>query len=186
MSARRHFQVFSVVGLAVSAALGANTQIIAVSPFLPVVAAGEAPSEHPRFELRGFMSAPDGRQFCIYDSQKKNCVWLGLNESGYSFMVTAADPAGDGVILRCNDGRQLSLAMRKTKVIPFAAGSVPQPTDGNSPTQLIATTGAAVAASLTPEQEDELKGLPPQREEALRRYFLNLANASRSTPSSPQ
>jgi hypothetical protein len=98
-------------------ALGA-TDLAPNSPFL---AAGSPPADRANSdslnpELRGIMSGPDGARYCIYDPVKKTSSWVGLNEHGYPFVISAADPDREAVSLVTGDGRKLNLALRAAKV----------------------------------------------------------------------
>jgi hypothetical protein len=100
-----------------AAALGA-TDLAPNSPFLAAGASattrGTPDGRNP--ELRGIMSGPDGTLYCIFDPSKKTSSWVGVNESGFSFVVAAADPNRESVSLVTTDGRKLELALRAAKV----------------------------------------------------------------------
>jgi hypothetical protein len=141
-----------------------------------VVVASQSGAENPSYELQGYMSASDGTRFCIYDSQKKQSVWVSLNETGHSFVVISADRAGSEVTLRCEDGRRLSLALRRVKVDSLGAIV----SAGRDVAELsIQSNNVTAPPRLTPDQEQELNALSPKRAAAIRRYLLNIAGGSR-------
>ncbi len=177
---------WSAVGLILGTILPGNAQTQDISPFLPrgVAVAPQSGAEDPSYELRGFMSASDGTRFCIFDSRKKQSVWVSLNETGHSFVVISADREGSEVTLRCVDGRRLSLALRGVKVDSLGAVA----SAGQVGAELSAQPGNAnyAPARLTPDQEQELNVLSPKRAAAIRRYFLNIAGGSQVTaPATP-
>jgi hypothetical protein len=135
------------------------------SPFIPAsspaVALGRA-ADGSSFELRGIMSTAGGTRFCIYDPVKKSSAWVGMNESGNSFLVKAADPVRDTVTLQAG-GQVMTLALRESKVVSLGSGGLvaaPPP------------SGAMGPVVLRPTPEDEQRRLQAIAEEVRRRREL--------------
>jgi|HubBroStandDraft_1064217.scaffolds.fasta_scaffold239463_2 hypothetical protein len=114
MSRFRHTRRLVIFLWAIGAAgpLMAQTPLAALSPFLPPGSVGKAspPTSSSILKLCGVMGTDEGLQFCIYDSSRKRSVWLGLEEKGYPFVVSAADPAHDSVTLDWQ-GQRLTLSL---------------------------------------------------------------------------
>ena len=105
-----------------SSGMGGRFELAAESPFLPAGAAGEAgPAAGSAYELRGIMSTSEGPRFYIYDASKRAGVWAGLNESGFPFVVSSADPRFDSVTIKATDANPTLLTLREPKVSPMRA-----------------------------------------------------------------
>lgn len=101
-----------------------RADLVATSPFLPanVAAAGAANGPAGPIELRGISSTSDGAAFCIYDTAKKKDIWVGLNETGYDFVVKSSDPSSDSVSVQYQ-GRTMKLTLRTAKVASAGTAS---------------------------------------------------------------
>jgi hypothetical protein len=108
---------------ALAAATAARADLAQTSPFMPANAADTAAQGGAGgpVELHGVMSTSQGTEYCIYDAAKKSSVWVGLNESGYGFVVKSADPSGDNVTVEYQ-GRTMKLALRTAKVASAGPG----------------------------------------------------------------
>jgi hypothetical protein len=112
-----------------SAAHGqARADLAQASPFLPRDQPGTAQAGGTAgpVELRGIMSTDGGFAFCIYDTAKKTGTWVGLNETGYDFVVKSADPARD-IATVTYQGRDLRLELRTSKVASAGAAVASSP-----------------------------------------------------------
>jgi hypothetical protein len=158
------------VRLAVLAALAAlvpagalRADLAPSSPFLPAgVAGGPAAGAADPVELRGIMALPDGIAYCIYDTVKKTSHWVGLNETGYDFVVKSADPATDTVMVSIQ-GRDLHLALKASKVASAGAGSAGTPVPPGAPGNPLGTP------SLNPTPGEEQRRLDAVANEVRRR-----------------
>jgi hypothetical protein len=116
-----------------------RADLVATSPFLPanVAAAGAANGPAGPIELRGISSTSDGAAFCIYDTAKKKDTWVGLNETGYDFVVKSSDPASDSISVQYQ-GRIMKLTLRAAKVASsgVASQAVVAPNMGGPPLEL--------------------------------------------------
>jgi hypothetical protein len=133
------------------------------SPFLPAGVAGgpaAAGSTDP-IELRGIMALPDGIAYCIYDTVKKTSHWVGLNETGYDFVVKSADAATDTVMVSIQ-GRDLHLALKASKVASAGAGSAGTPVPPGTP-------GNPLTPSMNPNPGEEQRRLDAVANEVRRR-----------------
>ena len=110
-------------------ACGARADLAQASPFLapnsPAAAAGAAGSTGP-VELRGVMSTDQGTQFCIYDTDRKSSVWVGLNEPGYDFTVKSMNAASDTATVTYK-GSSMQLTLRTAKVASAGPAQVSGP-----------------------------------------------------------
>jgi len=141
----------------------ARADLAQSSPFLPPSMsdlAAQAGTGGP-IELRGVMSTSEGAQYCIYDVVKKESTWVGLNETGNSFVVKSADPAGEGVTVEFQ-GRTMKLALRMAKVVS-AGSAAAQPGMSGNPS---AVTQSVV---LNPTPADEQRRLDAVATEVRRR-----------------
>jgi hypothetical protein len=129
------------------------------SPFLPANAAATGMTSGPAgpIELRGLMSTPSGIAYCIYDTAKKKDVWVGLNETGYDFVVKSADAASDSVSVQYQ-GRSLKLTLRSAKVASAGAAGI-----------ALATPPQGGPVALNPSPADEQKRLDAVAQEVRRR-----------------
>jgi hypothetical protein len=94
------------------------------SPFLAPLstAARRVISDDQSIELRGIMTLPEETRYCIYDPKKKSCVWVGVREAGYSFLIESADPRSEEINVLADDGRTLSLRLRESRVSTIPSG----------------------------------------------------------------
>ena len=95
------------------------------------------------------MSTADGTRYCIYDPARRTSAWVALGETGYSFVLTSADPARDQVRLRTGDGSILSLPLRESKVSPMRA-----PFGANQAYALQQPSSTGDFSGMTPEQSE--------------------------------
>jgi hypothetical protein len=101
--------------------------LIKNSPF-PQQAAGSSPTASgPQLELRGVSVIEGETLFSIYDVATRRSKWVGLNESGSSFIVRRYDPAKGTVAIEYQ-GREISLELKQAKVQAMApVASTPAP-----------------------------------------------------------
>jgi hypothetical protein len=170
MRTRLRFARWVAAAIVLGSAAQAGADLAKDSPFLApglLGANGAVPSGNSP-ELRGEMSSSEGTRYCIYDPQKKASVWVGVRETGYPFMITSADPVGDRVVLTTADGRQLSLALKESKVAsqPLATAMptlnpFPSPAGGDN-------------AALTPELQEQERKIDAMREAMARKRMERL------------
>jgi hypothetical protein len=115
------------------AALSSHAQapLAESSPFSPPENAGvtgaASVASSSGLELRGVMWTDGGARFCIYDTARRRSVWVGIQETGYPFVLSAANPTCDAVTVDWK-GRRLTLALREAKAAPSTyRGPVPSP-----------------------------------------------------------
>jgi len=155
-------------------AAGLRADLAQASPFLPPnspQAAGAAGASGP-VELRGMMSTGQGTECCIYDTAKKTSVWVGLNETGYDFVVKSADPAKETATV-AYQGRSMDLVLRTAKVAsagmaqagvptgPGAANAVQIPTAADEQRRLDAVAAEVRRRRLEREKAFQNPGGPP-------------------------
>ncbi len=95
------------------------------SPFLPAHDGSAQSGPSSPYELRGIMSSRDGTRYYIYDGSKHFGAWVELNETGYPFEVSSADPANNFVDLSVPGAATVRLRLRDADEV--AAAEAPQP-----------------------------------------------------------
>jgi hypothetical protein len=137
-----------------------RADLVATSPFLPANAAAAGAANGPAgpIELRGISSTSDGAAFCIYDTAKKKDTWVGLNETGYDFVVKSSDPASDSVSVQYQ-GRIMKLTLRTAKVASAGAASA----------AAVAPNMIGPPVALNPTPADEQRRLDAVAQEVRRR-----------------
>lgn len=165
MNALRPLATFVAVTLMLSGQIRA--QLSASSPFLPAAGAvSSAPTEGASLELRGIMAFGAGMRFCIYDTVRKTSAWVGLNESGYEYVVKTQDLSRDTVTVD-QGGRQLTLALRDTKVASSGQAAAPMSMPG-----IIGPNPITQPVVLNPTPADEQQRLDAVQTEVRRRRAL--------------
>jgi hypothetical protein len=176
---RGSWAVLSAAAALMLAGSALRADLAATSPFLPanVAAAGAANSPAGPIELRGISSTSDGTAFCIYDTAKKKDTWVGLNETGYDFVVKSSDPASDSISVQYQ-GRTMKLTLRTSKVASSGVAS-----------QAIVTPNmVGPPAELNPTPADEQRRLDAVAQEVRRRKLerekavLNAQNGANQPP----
>lgn len=155
--------------------LGATPSVSSVSPFLPpdapAVVAGAVSAQGAPIEFRGVVVIGGRQRFNFFDPARKQSVWVGLEEPGMPYRVTAYDAAGERVTVEVG-GRVLTLALEKTKI----ASSPPPanvPVAGSAPAAPAAAAAPGVApVVLNPTPADEAKRLEAIAAEVRRRRAL--------------
>ncbi len=146
------------------AATPTGIRLVTDSPFAGLQTAStiDANFERQTLELRGIMSDSEGTKYCIYDTLKGRGIWIGLQEKGYPFVVTWADPARDKVRIQTETGKEQSLELRSAKVSSGVASAahVGVPAVGGA---------KADSAERTTEREAALERLAEIRADAERR-----------------
>jgi len=141
-----------------------GVEISEASPFLPP-AQREAgrPVDPTDLKLVGIMSTFEGNKYCVHDSSSKTSVWVGINEPGPGFVITAGS-AEDGTVTLIRNGRQIKLTLRKAKMASGIGMPSESPVDANSPST-DATPGSTMAAF----SSETLAKLSPEALAGLRR-----------------
>jgi hypothetical protein len=163
------------------------------SPFLPVASGGAAPGQNGPLELRGVIMERGSYAFSLYDLNSKESYWVGLNETGFPFMVRSYDAISDTVTVE-QQGRVLSLTLAAARTMaanpvmasqptPGAPGPSggPQPTgaSGTGPTQFAV---GAVPSSVTPDEAQRLQRIA---DEIRRRRAVGKALPTPAAPPAP-
>jgi hypothetical protein len=180
MRMRRPFITpWALLAAIAAGAATARADLAQTSPFLPANAAntaGQGGVGGP-VELRGVMSTSQGSEFCIYDTAKKSSAWVGLNETGYGFVVKSADPSGDNVTVEYQ-GRIMKLALRTAKVASSGPGMGVPMANPSSVTQSVV---------LNPSPADEQRRLDAVAAEVRRRRQERerAAQAAQASPNGP-
>lgn len=156
--------------------LRAAPPIAARSPFLPP---DNAPVEKAgagaaTLEFRGFVDVGGGKQFRLFDPAKKRGDWVRLNERSPELeAVIREHNEGEESVSVEHQGRTVSLAMRKAKIVADAA--VPAaPPPGVAPAGPAITVTPAVTQSVmvNPSPADEQRRLEAVAAEVNRRRAL--------------
>jgi len=124
------------------------------------------------------MAADGGVACCIYDTAKKTSVWVGINETGYDFVVKSVNAASDSATV-FYQGRSMQLDLRTAKVA--SAGSGQSGTPGNP---VVAPNSPQL-----PSVADEQKRLDAVAAEVRRRRLERekaFQNPGAPPPSAPQ
>jgi hypothetical protein len=174
--------------VAMVAALGAAAvkgQLAANSPFLPSPGSAQAaPTANAPLEYRGLLTTSDGRTlFRLYDPAKKAGTWLGLNQRAPDFNVLVKQyDASQEMLTVEHDGKTLTLAERKSKIV--TSGAVPQvlPVPGTANTMPAAVTQSVV---LNPTPAQEAQRLEAVAAEVARRRALREQAAQQNAAGMP-
>lgn len=163
-----------VLGASLVAGGEARAQLAAKSPFIPAAGAvAAAPAAEQPLEFRGYMETGEGRRYRIYDPAKKAGFWVSLNQADKDLGVVAKQHDADQNTLAIEyQGRPLTLAMRKPKVVSSgnAAQAMPLPAAGAVQSNVpLAVTQAVV---LNPTPADEQRRLDAVAAEVARRRAL--------------
>lgn len=169
------------------AGVEARAQLAAKSPFIPAAgAAPTAPAAEQPLEFRGYMETSEGRRYRIYDPAKKAGFWVSLNEAEKDLGVVAKQHDADQNTLAIEyQGRSLTLAMRKAKVVSSGnAAAMPLPVAG--PVQSTVPLAVTQAVVLNPTPADEQRRLDAVAAEVARRRALREQAAQQPGPGAPQ
>jgi len=165
-----------LLALAAGSGAAVDAQVATKSPFLPPAgAAGPAAAATPGtpLEFRGLLDVGDGLQFRLYDPGRKTGSWVKLNERNAELDVVAKQhDAREETLTIEHQGRTLTLAMRKPKVI--SAGSVAQMLPPPAAPAAPANVAPAVTQTvvLNPTPADEQRRLEAVAAEVARRRAL--------------
>lgn len=163
---------FAAAGLALAVVAGAGEPGAARSPFLPAATSGPAaPTEGAPLQFHGYISTSEGVQYRIFDPASKKGEWVKLNETNSNLGVVLKQFDGEqDTITVEHQGRTLTLAARKAKIV--SAGAVPQilPAPTNVARQMPASVTRAVIVN--PTTADENRRLEAVAAEVARRRTL--------------
>jgi hypothetical protein len=175
MSSRVLFSrlVFAAL-VAVAVNRDAHGQIAAKSPFMPPQSAGTAgPTAGAPLEYRGYMETGEGRLYRIHDPAKKTGTWVKLNEKNADFDVVAKQHDTDHETLTIeHQGKTLTLAERKPKVVSSGAAAAVMPPPILTPAQPNVPTAVTQSVVLNPTPADEQRRLDAVAAEVARRRAL--------------
>lgn len=162
------------VALGGGSLLGATSSVSSVSPFLPPDApsavAGVVSAQGAPIEFRGVVVIGGRQRFNFFDPARKQSAWVGLEEPGMPYRVTAYDDARESVTVEMG-GRVLTLALEKTKIASSPPpANVPAP--GAAPAAPTAATPGVAPVVLNPTPADEAKRLEAIAAEVRRRRAL--------------
>ena len=161
-----------VAGIAAALSASAAGQIAAKSPFMPPQSAASAgPTPGAPLEFRGYMESGDERFYRIHDPAKKTGTWVKLNERNPDFDVIAKqhDTDQETLIIE-HQGKTLTLAERKPKIISVGASAIPPPVV--TPVQSNVSPAVTQAVVLNPTPADEQRRLDAVAAEVARRRAL--------------
>jgi hypothetical protein len=164
------------------------------SPFLPAASGGAVAGQNGPLELRGVIMERGSYSFSVYDLNSKESYWVGLNETGFPFMVRSYDASNDTVSVE-QQGRVLSLTLAAARTMAaspamasqptpgapgVSGGPMPQPTaaSGNGPNQQF----GPVPSSVTPDEAQRLQRIA---DEIRRRRAVGKATPNASGPPIP-
>jgi hypothetical protein len=174
-----------VAVIAMLAGVEGRGQLAATSPFLPSRnSAVAAPTANAPLEYRGLLTTSDGRTlFRLYDPAKKAGTWLALNERGPDFnaLVKQYDPSQETVTVE-HDGKTLTLAERKAKIVTSGAVPPMMPTPATANTMPAAVTQSVV---LNPTPAQEAQRLEAVAAEVARRRALREQAAQQNAAGAP-
>ena len=162
----------AAAGLTLAVAAWAGEPVATRSPFLPAATTGPAaPTEGAPLQFHGYISTSEGVQYRIYDPARKAGEWVKLNETNSNLGVVLKQFNGEqDTITVEHQGRTLTLAARKAKIV--SAGAVPQilPAPANVARPMPAAVTQAVVVN--PTQADESRRLEAVAAEVARRRTL--------------
>ena len=165
---------FLIVGFTCAVALPSHAQIAAKSPFMPPQAAATTgPTAGAPLEYRGYLETSDGTLFRIYDPAKKSSVWVKVNERNPDFGVTAKQYDATQETLTIEyEGKTLTLAERKPKVVSSGAAAAAMPPPVLNTGQMNVSPAVTQAVVLNPTPADEQRRLDAVAAEVARRRAL--------------
>jgi hypothetical protein len=108
----------------------AESNLLQISPFLPIGQATTAAQQAAPLELRSIVKEGGQYEFSLYDSAKKQSTWVRLNEQGSEFRVKTFDAANNAVTVEQHN-RTYTLALKEAKIT--ALGATIQSPVPNSP-----------------------------------------------------
>jgi hypothetical protein len=167
------FRLLVLSGAMLAAAVPANAQLAAKSPFMPPqTAANATPTAGAPLEFRGYMETGEGIQYRLYDPAKKIGTWVKLNEknSDFDLVVKQHDNSQKTLTIE-HQGKTLTLAEREAKVVSSgaAAQAIPPPI---APVQSNVSPAVTQAVVLNPTPADEQRRLDAVAAEVARRRAL--------------
>ena len=165
-------RLFFIAGVAIALNAPASGQIAAKSPFMPPQsAATTGPTAGAPLEFRGYMESREERLYRIHDPAKKTGTWVKLNERNPDFDVVAKQHDTDQETLTIeHQGKTLTLAERKPKIISAGAASAIPPV--LTPAQSNVSPAVTQAVVLNPTPADEQRRLDAVAAEVARRRAL--------------
>lgn len=159
------------------------------SPFLPPNSgAGGGETKHHPLELRGIFKDGSHFEFSIYDTAKKQSVWVKLDQPGHDFVVRAYDSGKQAVTVE-QQHQTYVLTLSKSKIVPLKMSSAPgrstpgvrKPAgpmppgmrrfpnqQGRGPSVVRGPNGVPIPTALTPEQLRNLEADINRRRELRR------------------
>jgi len=168
------FRSLFAVTLAAAVNLQAIAQIAVRSPFMPPQsAATPGPTAGAPLEYRGYMETGEGRLYRIHDPAKKIGTWIKLNEKNPDFDVVAKQHDNDQDTLTIeHQGKTLTLAERKPKIVSSGAAAAAMPPPVATPPQSNVAPAVTQAVVLNPTPQDEQRRLDAVAAEVARRRAL--------------
>jgi len=162
------------IGLAGS--LRAAPPIASRSPFLPPENSPVEKTEAgaASLEFRGFVDVGGGKQFRLFDPAKKQGVWVRLNERSSEFeAVIRQHNEGEESVSVEHQGRTVTLAMRKAKIVADAsAPAAPPPSVAPAGPAITVTPAVTQTVMVNPSPADEQRRLEAVAAEVNRRRAL--------------
>jgi hypothetical protein len=157
--------------------LRAAPPIASRSPFLPPESAPVEKNEAgaATLEFRGFVDVGGGKQFRLFDPAKKQAAWVRLNERSSEFeAVVRQHNEGEESVSVEHQGRTVTLAMRKAKIVADTAAPAAMPPAGVAPAGPAITVTPAVTQTVmvNPSPADEQRRLEAVAAEVNRRRAL--------------
>ncbi len=112
--------------LVMAVTVRAESSLMDASPFLPVGAAPAAATTEGPIEFHGYLATADGERFSIYSPSTKTATWVGLNESGRTFVVRSHKIVNSTDQITVDyQGRSLVLALKAPKIASMANSAAP-------------------------------------------------------------
>lgn len=161
-----------LAGIVIALSASAEGQIAAKSPFMPPQSAATAgPTPGAPLEFRGYMESGDERLYRVHDPAKKTGIWVKLNERNADFDVIAKQHDVDQETLTIEyQGKTLTLAERKPKIVSAGAAAIPPPVV--LPAQTNVSPAVTQAVVLNPTPADEQRRLDAVAAEVARRRAM--------------
>ena len=164
------------LALGLAGTLHAAPPIASRSPFLPPENAPveKAGPEAAALEFRGFVDVGRGKQFRLFDPAKKRGDWVRLNERSSEFeAVIRQHNEGEESVSVEYQGRTLTLAMRKAKIVAdLAAPAAPPPSVAPAGPAITVTPAVTQTVMVNPSPADEQRRLEAVAAEVNRRRAL--------------
>jgi len=185
----KSFRPVLIASVVLATVVSTEAQLASKSPFLPPqsAGAGNTPAADAPLEFGGYLDTGEGRLYriSVKDPAHKAAIWVKLNERNPDLDVIVKQHDDDQQTLTVeHQGKTLTLAEKKAKVVSSGSGAPPMPPPPRPPQNVPPAVTQAVVLNPTPA--DEQRRLEAVAAEVARRRALREQAAQQVAQPPPQ